>query len=158
MKHYLSEFIYGSIDGLITTFAIIASSVGAGIPNIYMVIICCASIIADGYSMGISRYLSYSAETKLNSSKNHIYSGIITFISFACIGVLPVLPFLFLTTHAFELSVCLTLILFLVIGFIKGKILNTTIYSSILETFSLGVSASVISYIVGYYLKNKIDI
>lgn len=157
MKHYLSEFIYGSIDGLITTFAIIASSVGAGIPNIYMVIICCASIIADGYSMGISRYLSYSAETKLNTSKNHIYSGIITFISFAGIGVLPVLPFLFLTNKAFELSVVLTLILFLVIGYIKAKILKTGIYSSIIETFSLGVSASVISYIVGYYLKDKID-
>ena len=70
MNKFLSEFIYGSIDGLITTFAIISSSIGASIPNVYIVIISIASLLSDGYSMGVSRYLSYSAETKINSSKN----------------------------------------------------------------------------------------
>ena len=155
MNKFLSEFIYGSIDGLITTFAIISSSVGANIPNIYMIIICFASILADGYSMGVSRYLSYSAETKINTSKNHILSGLYTFISFVSVGILPVIPFLFMINNEFETSIIVTMLLFIIIGFIKGKILNNSILKSISETFLLGVSASLISYYVGYYLKKN---
>ncbi len=155
MNKFLSEFIYGSVDGLITTFAIISSSVGANIPNIYMIIICFASILADGYSMGVSRYLSYSAETKINTSKNHILSGLYTFISFVSVGILPVIPFLFMINNEFETSIIVTMLLFIIIGFIKGKLLNNSIFQSIAETFLLGVSASLISYYVGYYLKNN---
>ena len=121
MNKFLSEFIYGSVDGLITTFAIISSSVGANIPNIYMIIICFASILADGYSMGVSRYLSYCAETKINTSKNHILSGLYTFISFVSVGILPVIPFLFMVNNEFETSIIVTIVLFIIIGFIKGK-------------------------------------
>lgn len=156
MNKFLSEFIYGSIDGLITTFAIIASSVGGNVPNMYMIIICFSSILADGYSMGVSRYLSYSAETSININKNHILSGIYTFISFVIIGILPILPFLFMVNYEFEMSIFLTFILFIIIGYIKGKLLNNNIYKSILETFTLGVSASLISYFVGYYIKNQL--
>ena len=157
MNQFLSEFIYGSVDGLITTFAIISSSVGADIPNIYMIIICLASILSDGFSMGVSRYLSYNAETKYNSSKSHLLSGIYTFISFVLVGILPVIPFLVMSNYIFESSVVLTFMLFILIGFIKGKILKINIFKTIVETGLLGVIASLISYYVGYYLKNNLN-
>ncbi len=118
--------------------------------------------------MGISRYLSYSAEskinitkinvTKINVTKNHILSGIFTFISFVCVGILPLIPFLLLTDNRFESSVILTMSLFVIIGYIKAKFLNTSMFKSIFETFCLGASASLISYYIGYNLKNKINI
>lgn len=155
MNKFLSEFIYGSIDGLITTFAIISSSIGASIPNVYIVIISIASLLSDGYSMGVSRYLSFSAETKINSTKNPLLSGIYTFISFVIIGILPILPFLFLTENIFQTSLIITLFLFLLIGIVKGFILKSSIIKNSIETLLLGGSAALISYYVGYYLKDK---
>ena len=156
MNQFLSEFIYGSVDGLITTFAIISSSVGADIPNIYMIIICLASILSDGFSMGVSRYLSYNAETKYNSSKSHLLSGIYTFISFVIIGILPILPFLFLKEDIFQTSLIITIVLFLLIGIVKGSILKSSIIKNSIEILLLGSSAALISYYVGYYLKDKL--
>ena len=158
MNKFLSEFIYGSIDGLITTFAIISSSIGASIPNVYIVIISIASLLSDGYSMGISRYLSYTAETKINSSKNPFISGIYTFISFTVIGILPILPFIFLKDNIFQTSLIITLALFLLIGIIKGLILDSSVIRNAIETVLLGSSAALISYYVGYYLKDKLNL
>ena len=119
MNKFLSEFIYGSIDGLITTFAIISSSIGASIPNAYIIIISIASLLSDGYSMGVSRYLSYTAELKKNvQTKNPFISGIYTFISFVIIGSIPILPFIFLEKNIFQTSLIITLVLFLLIGII----------------------------------------
>tara|TARA_Y100000590_G_C15394688_1_gene891433 strand:+ start:114 stop:593 length:480 start_codon:yes stop_codon:yes gene_type:complete len=159
MNKFLSEFIYGSIDGLITTFAIISSSIGASIPNVYIIIISIASLLSDGYSMGISRYLSYTAELKKNvQSKNPLISGIYTFISFVIIGILPILPFIFLKDNIFQTSLVITLVLFLLIGIIKGLILDSSIIRNAIETLLLGGSAALISYYVGYYLKNQLNL
>ena len=141
----------GSIDELITTFAIISSSIGASIPNTYIVIISIASLISDGYSMGISRYLSYTAETKINLSKN-------SFISFTVIGILPILPFIFLKDNIFQTSLIITLALFLLIGIIKGLILDFSVIRNAIGTLLLGSSAALISYYVGYYLKYKLNL
>lgn len=157
MNKFLSEFIYGSIDGLITTFVIISSSIGASIPNMYIIIISIASLLSDGYSMGISRYLSYSAELKKNiktTSKNPLISGIYTFLSFILIGILPILPFLFVEKNIFEISLFITLLLFVIIGIIKGIVLKDGIIKSSIETLLLGSSASFMGYFIGYYLKN----
>ena len=159
MNKFLSEFIYGSIDGLITTFAIISSSIGASIPNVYIIIISIASLLSDGYSMGVSRYLSYTAELKKNvQSKNPFISGIYTFISFVIIGILPILPFIFLKDNIFQTSLVITLVLFLLIGIIKGFILDSSIIKNAIETLLLGGSAALISYYIGYYLKDKLNL
>ena len=55
---YLSDFVYGGVDGTITTFAIIASTIGADMSTKLILILCISSILADGFSMAISRYLS----------------------------------------------------------------------------------------------------
>ena len=86
MNKFLSEFIYGSIDVLITTYAIISSSISAGIPTVYIVIISIVRIISNGYLMGVSRYLSYNAETRINSS-NEFLSKLFLSINFLDISI-----------------------------------------------------------------------
>lgn len=59
---YIGDFIYGANDGLITTFAIVAGSVGASLSPTVIIILGFANILADGISMGASNYLGARSE------------------------------------------------------------------------------------------------
>ncbi len=59
---YLGEFVYGGIDGAITTFAIVAGAAGAGADIIWVIIFGFANLIADGFSMSVGNYFSAKAE------------------------------------------------------------------------------------------------
>lgn len=62
-KHsYLKDFIYGAIDGAITTFAIVAGVAGAGLSNGVIIVLGLANLLADGFSMAVSNYLGTRAE------------------------------------------------------------------------------------------------
>ena len=58
----LSDWVLGAIDGVITTFAIVAGVVGAGLSTGVVVVLGIANLFADGLSMGASRYLGAEAE------------------------------------------------------------------------------------------------
>jgi vacuolar iron transporter family protein len=59
---YLRDFIYGAIDGAVTTFAIVAGSAGASLDDKVVVILGMANLFADGFSMGISNFLGSRAQ------------------------------------------------------------------------------------------------
>ena len=59
---YLSDWVYGRIDGAITTFAIVAGVVGAEMSTRVILILGAANIIADGFSMAASNYSGTKAE------------------------------------------------------------------------------------------------
>jgi VIT1/CCC1 family predicted Fe2+/Mn2+ transporter len=59
---YLRDFVYGGIDGAVTTFAVVAGVVGASLSPSVILIIGVANIIADGFSMAASNYLGTRTE------------------------------------------------------------------------------------------------
>jgi VIT1/CCC1 family predicted Fe2+/Mn2+ transporter len=59
---FLKDFVYGSIDGIITTFAVVSGVSGAALPASIILILGFANLFADGLSMGISNYLSVKSE------------------------------------------------------------------------------------------------
>ncbi|HEY0744641.1 MAG TPA: VIT1/CCC1 transporter family protein [Chryseosolibacter sp.] len=59
---YLPEVVYGSIDGIVTTFAVVAGSAGAGLGIDIILILGMANLFADGLSMSIGSYLSKKSE------------------------------------------------------------------------------------------------
>jgi VIT1/CCC1 family predicted Fe2+/Mn2+ transporter len=59
---YLRDAILGGIDGCVTTFAVVASVVGAGLPGLVAFGLGLASLIADGFSMGVSNYQGVKSE------------------------------------------------------------------------------------------------
>jgi len=61
-QNYLAEFVYGGIDGSITTFAVVAGAVGAGLDNSIIIILGFANLFADGFSMSIGAYMSAKSE------------------------------------------------------------------------------------------------
>jgi VIT1/CCC1 family predicted Fe2+/Mn2+ transporter len=62
---YLKDFIYGAIDGAITTFAIVAGVAGAGMSAGVVIILGLANLLADGFSMAVSNFLGTRAEHQL---------------------------------------------------------------------------------------------
>jgi len=59
---YLREWVYGGIDGVITTFAIVAGVVGAGLSANIVLILGLANLLADGFSMAAGSYSSTKAD------------------------------------------------------------------------------------------------
>jgi len=59
---YLGEFVYGGIDGSVTTFAVVAGAFGAGLDSAIVLILGFANLIADGFSMSVGAYLSSKTE------------------------------------------------------------------------------------------------
>jgi vacuolar iron transporter family protein len=62
LKEYLGEVVYGGIDGSVTTFAVVAGSEGAGLGTEVVIILGCANLVADGFSMSVGAYLSSKSE------------------------------------------------------------------------------------------------
>ena len=61
-EKYLGEFVYGGIDGCVTTFAVVAGAVGAELSSSIIIILGFANLFADGFAMSIGAYLSTKSE------------------------------------------------------------------------------------------------
>ncbi len=60
--NYLRDWIYGGIDGAVTTFAIVAGVVGAQLSASIIIILGLANLAADGFSMAASNYSGTKSE------------------------------------------------------------------------------------------------
>lgn len=53
----LGDAILGGVDGIITTFAVVAGTTGGQLPTFIVIILGLANLLADGFSMAVSNYL-----------------------------------------------------------------------------------------------------
>jgi VIT1/CCC1 family predicted Fe2+/Mn2+ transporter len=221
---YLPEIVYGSMDGIVTTFAVVAGSAGAGFSINIVLILGMSNLIADGLSMSIGSYLSKKSE--LDNYKKHrrieewevenipdterkevedIYkakgfvgaelemvvnritsnkqvwvdtmmkdelnlilekkspfrAGLSTLVSFIIAGAIPLIVYVFaysgsLGLHPFFLSSVVTLLAFLLIGYIKTYVTRIGLLRSLTETLVLGASAATAAYLLGDFLEKII--
>lgn len=61
-QSYLRDFIYGAIDGAVTTFAVVASVAATGLSSGVVIILGLANLLADGFSMAAGNFLGTRAE------------------------------------------------------------------------------------------------
>ncbi|HUP46383.1 MAG TPA: VIT1/CCC1 transporter family protein [Thermoanaerobaculia bacterium] len=59
---YLRDWVYGGIDGSVTTFAIVSGVVGAGLSPAVILILGVANLVADGFSMAAGNYSATRTE------------------------------------------------------------------------------------------------
>jgi VIT1/CCC1 family predicted Fe2+/Mn2+ transporter len=59
---YLGDTVYGGLDGIITTFAVVSGVAGAALGSHIILILGLANLLADGFSMGTGAYLSTKSE------------------------------------------------------------------------------------------------
>jgi VIT1/CCC1 family predicted Fe2+/Mn2+ transporter len=60
--NYVRDFIYGGIDGAVTTFAVVSGVSGAELSPAIVLILGFANLAADGFSMAASNFLGTRAE------------------------------------------------------------------------------------------------
>lgn len=59
---YLRDWVYGGIDGTVTTFAVVAGSIGADFSTKVLLVLGAANLFADGFSMAAANYSATRAE------------------------------------------------------------------------------------------------
>lgn len=220
---YIGEFVYGGIDGSVTTFAVVAGSAGAGLDSSVVIILGFANLIADGFAMSVGSYLSNKSELErykkheqieywevenlpekerqeireiyankgfegelleqvvdvitadkkrwvdvmmkeelemVREEKSPLAMGGVTFLSFILIGFIPLLVYVIdyavpnSVTHLFGVSILLTSLGFIGIGWLKSAVNQTNPLRSIAETLFLGGVAAGLSYLVGDILES----
>ena len=62
---YLRDFVYGAIDGTVTTFAVVSSIAGAGLNPEIVIVLGVANLLGDGFSMAASNYLGTRTDEQL---------------------------------------------------------------------------------------------
>lgn len=61
-SQYIGELVYGGLDGIITTFAVVSGVAGANLGSNIILILGLANLFADGFSMAVGAYLSTKSE------------------------------------------------------------------------------------------------
>lgn len=162
---YLGQFVYGGIDGVVTTFAVVSATAGAGLKAGLVIVLGLANLLADGLSMGISAYLSNKSEVELKKQYHPAVASpfkksIATFIAFVVTGFVPLV--IYIADFLFDLKIAnlflyasiLTAATFMIVGWLKSVVTRTNIARSILETLILGIVASAVAYLIGSWLQD----
>lgn len=221
---YLPEVVYGSIDGIVTTFAVVAGSAGADFEITIVLILGMANLFADGLSMSVGSYLSRKSEqdnyqkhlrieeweienmpdverqeieeiyrakgfegkelemvvNRITSNKqvwldtmmkdelglslerkSPLKAGLTTFISFVVAGAIPLVAYLlaytnWVTVNPFVLASVITLLTFVLIGYVKTYVTRIGLLRSITETLLLGTLAATVAYLLGDFLERAL--
>lgn len=61
-SQFIGEMVYGGLDGIVTTFAVVAGVAGANLGANVVLILGLANLFADGFSMATGAYLSSKSE------------------------------------------------------------------------------------------------
>jgi len=164
VKKYLPECVYGGVDGLVTTFAIVTASIGIGASSGVILVLGIANVLADAWSMGSSDYLSSHAEAEQgdreHNEKPPLHTAAATFFAFVVVGFVPLVPFIFGTVfpafevYAIQTSIAATMITFAIVGYVSGTVSGGDKMLSSLRTLAVGAVAALIAFGVGYLLKD----
>lgn len=153
----LRASILGGVDGVITSFAIVAGSHAGNLSGSAVIIVGASSIIADGFSMGISEYLSsVSANAEKIKNKEIISSrsttpsclGVVCFISFVLCGTVPVLSYMLASQNLLSASM-FSLAELMVLGAVRTFVSEEPLLYGLLQTSLLGSLAGGVAYGVG---------
>lgn len=154
LERYLPDLVYGANDGIITTFAIVSGVVGASLSTRVVLILGFASLLADGFSMATSNYLSQrtrtkgSRRTRRSSAARH---GVATFVGFIVPGVVPLVAYVLpiAPSNQFPIAVALTLSTLFVVGAGRALASDLVWWRAGLEMLLVGTLAAAVAYGVG---------
>lgn len=164
LASYLDEAVYGANDGIVTTFAVVSGATGAALGFQAIIIMGLANLVADGFSMGASSFLSIQTEADVKRAhgvrlaldeKRARSRSLVTFGGFLLAGILPLVPFLFpiVAGHEFLVSCTATAVAFFVVGGSRSLVTKRSFFVSGLEMLLVGGTAASLAYAVGYFLQ-----
>jgi len=155
--HYLRDMVYGALDGVITTMAILAGSQGAALGARIGLILGLANLIGDGISMGASNYLGLRSEIEQAGGSVAAEApwrhGLATVAAFIVVGSFPLAAYVVapMTGLAiFPLAVGFSVVALLVAGIVRAAFVGKTAWRSAIEMLAVGALAGGAAYLVGH--------
>lgn len=169
IKTYIKDIVYGANDGIITTFAVVAGVVGAGLSTRVILIIGFANLIADAFSMAASNFLGSRSEEAVkkisgldnNSNfleKNPTKSALATFVAFITAGFIPIIPYVFFgdSSYVFKYAIGFTFLALLIVGSLRTIFTGRSIFVGAIEMIVVGGAAAVIAFFVGQLISTLV--
>lgn len=168
--NYLPEFVYGGIDGAVTTFAVVSGAIGASLSSQIVLILGFANLLADGFSMAVSNYFSTVSRNEIDKNPVGVKKPVprntafATYLAFIFIGVIPLLSFVlaattnnsFLVAKQFGASFILTGFALGIVGWFKGAVTGRSKIKSALLTLVIGGIASAFAFFSGFLIESWI--
>lgn len=160
IRAILPAIVYGGSDGAVTTFSVMAGAAGAGLDPKIIIILGCANLASDGFSMASADYLSEESKTGANEKKS-FYQAVVTFFAFTLVGLIPLIPFLLalcvtLPANNFFLSILFTFIAFVCMGYTRGHILKKNKLAMISQSVGIGTLCAGVAYLVGQMIASAL--
>ncbi|POG57008.1 VIT1/CCC1 transporter family protein [Haloferax marisrubri] len=159
---YLPELIYGANDGIVTTFAVVAGVAGASLSPSIVIVLGFANLFADGFSMGMSNYLSERSEEDYHDArgdghartdgKTPVRTAAATFAAFIVAGWAPLFPYVLRLEPLFPVSIAVTAAAFFAVGASRSLVTNRSWLANGVEMFVVGMAAATVAYVVGNLL------
>ena len=157
LQHYVADLIYGTNDGILTTFAVVAGVSGGDLSSGTVLIVGVANLVADGLSMGVGNYLSIRAHESALEAQHlpeqeafPVRHGLATFLAFAIAGAIPLVPYLVPgLDHRFLISTLSALAAQFTVGALRSAVTASRWWVSGLEMLILGVIVAVVAYATG---------
>lgn len=157
---FLPEVIYGANDGIVTTFAVIAGVAGAALETHVVLILGTANLLADGFSMATSNFLSRRTEEDYHEmressgdSRDPRMTAAVTFVAFVIAGATPLVPYVFGLEPLFLLSIAMTAVTFFVVGASRSMVTGRRWYWNGTEMLAVGMAAATVAFAVGRFLQ-----
>jgi VIT1/CCC1 family predicted Fe2+/Mn2+ transporter len=154
--HYLRDFVYGALDGVVTTLAIVSGATGAALEPAIGLILGIANLVADGISMGASNYLGLKSELEQTGAsvarERPLRHGLATAAAFAAAGAIPLLAYLLprpADVTVFQLAVVLAAAALLLTGIVRARLSGKRSWRSVVEVMAIGGVACAAAYGVG---------
>lgn len=167
LRRYLRDLVFGAVDGTVTTFAVVAGSVGADLGSGVVLVLGVANLIADGFSMAVSNYLGTHAhqaqperrEQPRSDDPDPRGAAAATFLAFVSVGAIPLIPFTIYAVspsalpNPFVPSAVMTALAFVGIGIAKSRATDQSAWRSATDTLALGGGAATLAFIAGWLLR-----
>jgi VIT1/CCC1 family predicted Fe2+/Mn2+ transporter len=154
--HYLRDIVYGALDGVITTLAIVSGASGAALEPRIGLILGMANVVADGISMGASNYLGLKSELQQTGGsvarEQPLRHGVATTVAFAVAGVIPLASYFIprsTVIPVFGWAVMLSGGVLLLLGLLRAGLAGQRPLQSVLEVLAIGALASGAAWAVG---------
>ena len=147
----LRPAILGGVDGVITSFTIVAGASAGALSTRAVVVVGTSSLLADGVSMGVSEFLSSAAATAGRSTDGALSParlGLVCFSSFVFFGALPLAAYLALM-DSLAASAASALAALAILGVARARIADESVPKGIVQTVTLGSAAGLVAYAVG---------
>lgn len=158
IKNYAKSITYGGLDGIITTFAVVAGAIGGNLGATTIIILGFSNLLADGFSMAAGDYLSSTTEDDTQPHQA-IKNASITFLSFNLFGLVPLLAYLLVaswtqlpSTSTLLLASGIVSLALALLGYVKASITQQDKKLEIIRTLLVGSVAAAVAYGIGQLL------